>query len=57
MQFEVSADPHQPAQADLGSCPITESMVATVYVDVERMLRSDFAGAHAVLDLPCSHKT
>ena len=34
-------------------CPLTESMDTVVYVDEQRMLRSDCIDAHADLDLCC----
>ena len=44
------------AQADQGlRCPLTESMDIVVYVDEQRMSRSDSTDAHAHLDLRCSH--
>ena len=45
------------AQADLSlRCPLTESMNAVVYVDEQRILRSDCTDAYADLDLCCLHK-
>ena len=43
IQFVDNAGPDQPAhQADLGlHCPLTESMDTVVYVDEQRMSRSD----------------
>ena len=42
------------AQADQGlRCPHTESMDTVVYVDEQRMIRSDFTDADADLDLRC----
>ena len=43
------------AQAELGlHCPLTELMNTVVYVDEQRMLRSDCTDAHVDLDLRCS---
>ena len=43
------------AQTDQGlRCPLTESM-DTVYVDEQRMCRSDCSDAHAHLDIRCLH--
>ena len=58
MLFADNAGPDQPAhlltQADLGlRCPLTESMDTVVYVDEQRMIRSDCTDAHADLDLRC----
>ena len=42
------------AQADQGlHCPLTESMETVVYVNKQRMLRSDCADAHTDLDIHC----
>ena len=38
-------------------CPLTESMDTVVYVDEQRMSRSDCMDAHAELDLRYSHVT
>ena len=39
-------------QADQGlRCPLTESINTVVYVDEQRMLRSDYTDAHTDLDL------
>ena len=43
-------------QADQGlHCPLTESVDTVVYVDKQRLSRSDCMDAHTPLDLCCSH--
>ena len=57
MQFADSAGPDPCAfvQTDQGLyCPLTESLNIVVYVDEQRMSRSDCTGAHAHLDCRCS---
>ena len=42
------------AQTDLGlHCLLTEGMDTVVYVDEQRMSRSDCSGAHSHLDIAC----
>ena len=56
MQFTDNAGPDQPAhtQADLGlRFPDWRIKDTIVYVDEQRMLRSDCTDAHAHLDLRC----
>ena len=56
MIFADNACPAQNAQADLGfRCLLTESMDTVVYVDEQRMSRSDCTDAHAHPVFPCSH--
>ena len=56
LQFADNAGPDQLhiCIADQGlHCPHTESMDTVVYVEEERMSRSDCTDVHAHLDLPC----
>ena len=54
MLFADNAGPDQPAHTDLGlRCPLTESMATVVYVDEQKMPRSDCTDAHSHLDLRC----
>ena len=51
MQFVDNAGPDQ---VDQGlHCPLTQSMDGVVYVNEQRMLRSDCMDAHVGLDLCC----
>ena len=46
------------AQADQDlHCPLTKSMDSVVYVDEQRMIRSDCTDTHADLDYRCLHMT
>ena len=52
-RFADSVDPDQPAR-EL-RCPLTESMDPVVFVDEERMSRSDCRNTHARLGFRCSY--
>ena len=58
MQFEANAGPDQPAQMSrlIGACIVhlQDPVETVVYVDKQRIVRSDCMEAHADLDLHVS---